>query len=278
MLLHSIRVLAWNIHSRLALKLTHEEIIEIIQENDVSIFQETFLCPGDEHCLELPRGYSIVSMARPNTPDFQQAWGGIAAVISDLMEYTVRHDLSAPDMVVIEFETLFLVGVYLPPAGSPWNQWSATDPEERLEQTVTICTATGKYVVVEGDLNGRIGHKATKDSILGRYSADPVVNTRGRRIIRLCSDCGLTVVNGTVKEDSFPSAFTSTQPLGQTVIDFSLVSNALVPYLEDKSLVVRDAPKWSDHAQLWLKLPARGARRYKEAKVCPYTVWPGNRA
>ncbi|KAF7355917.1 hypothetical protein MVEN_00920700 [Mycena venus] len=264
---YCLRILAWNIHGRLALKLSHEEICEIIRENDVSIFQETFLRPGDEDCVDLPPGYSIVSMARPNTPDFHQAWGGLAAVISDSVEYTVRHDLSAPDMIVIEFETFFLIGVYLPPVGSPWIQWSPTDPEQRLEQAVTVCTATTKYVVVEGDLNGRIGDKTSKDSVLGRYSLDPVVNTRGRWILRLCNDCGLTVVNGTVKEESFPGAFTSFQPLGRTVIDFALVSNALVDYIPDKSLRVRDAPNWSDHSQLWFEVPTRGAKRYKIPKA-----------
>ena len=80
----------------------------MIEYNDITIFQETFLRPGDENCIDLPRGYSIVSMARPQTADFQQAWGGLAAVISDSVEYTVRHDLSAPDMIVIELETLIL--------------------------------------------------------------------------------------------------------------------------------------------------------------------------
>ncbi|KAF7354570.1 Reverse transcriptase domain-containing protein [Mycena sanguinolenta] len=261
-----LRILAWNIHGRLALKLTDEEIIEMIKANDITIFQETFLRPGDENCVDLPRGYSIVSMARPKTADFQQAWGGLAAVISDSVEYTVRHDLSAPDMIVIEFDALFLIGVYLPPPGSPWNQWADTDPEQRLEQVVTLCSATSKYVVVEGDLNGRVGDKTPAGAPLGRCSLDPVVNTRGRWILRLCKDCGLTIVNGTVKEEAFPGAFTSFQPLGRTVIDFALVSNALVDFLPDKSLRVRDAADWSDHSQLWFEVPVRGAKRYRVPK------------
>ncbi|KAJ6599375.1 hypothetical protein DFH09DRAFT_892784, partial [Mycena vulgaris] len=93
---------------------------------------------------------------------------------------------------------------------------------------ITVCSSTGKYVIAEGDLNGRIGHRNAQNAPLARHSADPIVNTRGRWILRLCNDCNLTVVNGTVKEDSAVGAFTSSQPLGRTVIDFALVSNALV--------------------------------------------------
>ncbi|KAJ7150823.1 hypothetical protein C8R43DRAFT_859536, partial [Mycena crocata] len=111
------------------------------------------------------------------------------------------------------------------------------NPAVRLGEAVTACSLNvDKPLLGMGDINGRIGNRVPRGSTLGRVSLDNTVNTRGRWLIRLCADTGLTILNGTPKEVSSPGAFTSFQPLGSTVIDFVFASPGLLPRIRDKSV------------------------------------------
>ncbi|KAJ7613345.1 hypothetical protein DFH06DRAFT_916074, partial [Mycena polygramma] len=85
-----------------------------------------------------------------------------------------------------------------------------------------------KPLLGAGDMNARIANKTPRGSALARSSRDDVLNTRGRWLLRLCGDLGLTILNGTAKELATPGAFTSFQALGSTVIDFVVVSRGLL--------------------------------------------------
>ncbi|KAJ7680742.1 hypothetical protein DFH06DRAFT_911272, partial [Mycena polygramma] len=99
------------------------------------------------------------------------------------------------------------------------------DPAVRFAEAVTACSfCLDKPLLAAGDINGRIGDRIPRGAALSRNSHDPIVNTRGRWLLRVCADNRLTILNGTVKESSSPGAFTSFQPLGSTVIDFVIVS------------------------------------------------------
>ncbi|KAJ7137431.1 hypothetical protein C8R43DRAFT_831030, partial [Mycena crocata] len=111
------------------------------------------------------------------------------------------------------------------------------DPAVRLSEAVTACSLSfQKPLLGMGDINGRIGDRAPRSSPLARFSLDKTVNTRGRWLLRLCSDTGLVILNGTTKEDSSPGAFTSIQALGSTVIDFVFASPALLPRIKNNSI------------------------------------------
>ncbi|KAJ7723748.1 hypothetical protein DFH07DRAFT_687877, partial [Mycena maculata] len=94
---------------------------------------------------------------------------------------------------------------------------------------VTVCSSIpDKPVMTKGDLNARTGHRTPAGALLGRFSSDDVVNTRGRWLLRLCSDTTMTILNGTTKEPAGRGAFTSFQPLGSSVIDYCFVSAGLI--------------------------------------------------
>ncbi|KAJ7666022.1 hypothetical protein DFH06DRAFT_923230, partial [Mycena polygramma] len=103
------------------------------------------------------------------------------------------------------------------------------DPAVRFTEAVTACSLCfDKPLLAAGDLNGRIGDRIPRGAVLPRTSRDPIVNTRGRWLLRVCADNKLTILNGTAKELSSPGAFTSFQALGSTVIDFVMVSPGLL--------------------------------------------------
>ncbi|KAJ7127446.1 hypothetical protein C8R43DRAFT_832366, partial [Mycena crocata] len=104
------------------------------------------------------------------------------------------------------------------------------DPLTKFAEAVTACACLpDKPLVVGTDSNGRVGDRIPRGAILGRVSSDPVVNTRGRWLLRLCSDTGLSILNGTTKESVGRGAFTSFQPMGKSVIDYCFVSAAMIP-------------------------------------------------
>ncbi|KAJ6530345.1 hypothetical protein DFH09DRAFT_847558, partial [Mycena vulgaris] len=103
------------------------------------------------------------------------------------------------------------------------------DPAVRFSEAVTLCSiCPDKPVLGTGDTNGRIGDRVPRGSTLHRSSRDKTINTRGCWFLRVCSDAGLTILNGTSKELSSPGAFTSIQPLGSTVIDFVFASPGIL--------------------------------------------------
>ncbi|KAF7357587.1 hypothetical protein MSAN_01355100 [Mycena sanguinolenta] len=68
-----LRITAWNIHGRLAVKITEPDIVRLIEDNDVVIFQETFLRVGEERTLDLPRGFEVIAMSRSDLPGLRAA-------------------------------------------------------------------------------------------------------------------------------------------------------------------------------------------------------------
>ncbi|KAF7357586.1 Reverse transcriptase domain-containing protein [Mycena sanguinolenta] len=124
-------------------------------------------------------------------------------------------------------------------------------PKVRVAEAVTVLAASpDKPLMFHGDTNSRTGHRAPNGAVLDRLSSDTVVNSRGRWLLRLCSDTSMTILNGTVKESDGRGAFTSFQPLGSSVIDYCFVSAGLVPRIADGTLRIVKSPVWSDHAQI----------------------------
>ncbi|KAK7005880.1 reverse transcriptase domain-containing protein, partial [Favolaschia claudopus] len=250
-----LRVVFWNIHGRLAVKITEPDIVRLITNNDIVIFQETFLRIGEETTLDLPNGFEIVAMSRPDVAGMRSAWGGVAAVIRIGLPYRIMEHLSAPDLLVLDLDDISIIGAYVLPARSPWSEWTDVDPERKLAEAVTVLSALpDKPLLVGGDINGRTGERIPAGSFLARSSADPAVNKRGRWLLRLCSDSALTILNGTTRESIHRGAFTSFQPMGASVIDYCCVSSTLVPRISDGALCIEECHEWSDHAQLHLSI------------------------
>jgi ribonuclease HI len=165
--------------------------------------------------------------------------------------YKILTHLCAPDLLALDLHHLSLIGTYILPKGSNWTEWTDVDPEIKLQEAVTILSALPeKPLMVNGDTNSRTGERIPVGAMLARSSSDNVVNSRGRWMLRLCSDTGMTILNGTTKESAKRGAFTSFQPLGSSVIDYCFVSPGLVPRIKDGDLRIVKSPIWSDHAQI----------------------------
>ncbi|KAJ7450883.1 hypothetical protein FB451DRAFT_1566503 [Mycena latifolia] len=128
-----LRIVVWNINGRLAVKITQPDIIALITDNDVIVFEETFLRIGEERTLALPPGFEIIAMSRPDVPGQKSTWGGVAAVIRSSVPYKVMTGLCAPDLIVLDLHHLWVIGAYILPEATPWNEWTDVDPKIKLE-------------------------------------------------------------------------------------------------------------------------------------------------
>ncbi|KAJ4473434.1 hypothetical protein C8J55DRAFT_433844, partial [Lentinula edodes] len=112
-----------------------------------------------------------------------------------------------------------------------------------------------KKTVVATDANGRTSSRVPTDTHLTRISQDKETNARGLRILQLCDEMNLAIVNGTELESPHRGSYTSHQHNGKAVVDYILVSQALCMLIKNLSIEVRPVSKkdqWSDHSKLSL--------------------------
>jgi hypothetical protein len=93
-------------------------------------------------------------------------------------------------------------------------------------------------------------------------SSDPdeKINTRGRTIIQECNEYNLCILNGTSLETASPGRFTSWQTAGQSVIDYAIVSETLLPLVHKLHVELPTEDEdddWSDHMRICLTLDAK---------------------
>ncbi|KAJ7912426.1 hypothetical protein B0H13DRAFT_2327433 [Mycena leptocephala] len=207
-------------------------------------------------------------MSRPDVPGMKSAWGGVAAVIRTTVPFKLMTHLCAPDLMVLDLHHLFLVGAYLLPGASAWREWTKVDPQIKLTEVITTLSIhLDKPLLTGGDLNARIGERIPSGTLLARTSSDPIINTCGWWLLRLCSDTSMTILNGTTKESNGRSTFTLVQPLGSSVIDYCFVSSGLIPRIAEGAMSVVKSPVWSDHAQIQLTVVKPESRWEMETPI-----------
>ncbi|KAJ7766153.1 hypothetical protein B0H16DRAFT_1238647, partial [Mycena metata] len=111
------------------------------------------------------------------------------------------------------------------------------EPIQKLWETVALCTRSqDKGVIGLADLNARTGPLQVDFALrtLPRVSSDPekTPNTRGRAVLDQCDAYGLVILNGTSLETATPGRCTSWQPGGHSVIDYAIVSEDLIPEVQ----------------------------------------------
>jgi exonuclease III len=126
---NDLTILSWNIQGLLCVKLYSPDFEDILKVNDIVILQETHLLPDDEDCLAVPHGYFALSVCRKVTGPWERHGGGVTAFIKNNIHAT-KSGLSSPDILVLDLGTCWLVGAYVLPDKSRWQQFTDTSPEE----------------------------------------------------------------------------------------------------------------------------------------------------
>ncbi|THG92752.1 hypothetical protein EW026_g8259 [Hermanssonia centrifuga] len=160
--------------------------------------------------------------------------------------------LCRTDLMVLQIGDLCIINCYLPPDGSRWYKTALIPPDELLAEVIAACCGDmDRQVLLAGDLNARTASAACSPSHLTRASPDDgPITGHGRFLLQLGGDYDLQILNGSLRQKSCTIPyFTSFQHNGTSVIDYMLVSPALLR--QDPPLLFEveiHHKKWSDHA------------------------------
>ena len=171
-----------------------------------------------------------------------------------------------------ENDLAFIVGsVYIPCYNSKFS--NSNDFDIICEDIISITNKYNCPFIMLGDYNSRTGklcdfydsldnfantdmkvNTSSLGIITDRFNCDKKVDTHGRKLIRMCRDFHLNIVNGRFGNDKKVGEFTCFKPTGRSVVDYALVSNYLLPSISNFYVDVFD-PCMSDvHAPICLDL------------------------
>lgn len=137
--------------------------------------------------------------------------------------------------------------VYVPPAGS--TNLQTVDLEGRFTQLTTRLAAARLEgdVFLAGDFNARTGRLEEPAFAQQRGCTDSVVNSHGRKLIRLCSETGSLLCTGRLPGDEH-APFSFRSGARQSRVDHILVSDGFLSHVQ--GCTVNIAREESDHAPL----------------------------
>lgn len=262
-----------NVNGHLAVKLRRPPVISLIKSCHILALQETWLRPEEHNALkkDLPKGYTLISVPRPEKANMNHGYGGVAAIVHESLQYTVRSDLSGSDQLVLEMPSVFVVCSYLPCANSRIDNatWTLVEPVQRLEELITGLRMTGKLVYTVGDMNARTGGLRAADYHPLRASQDMAAcNSRGRWLLRAANENKLCILNGAFGADAAQRGrMTSYQMNGNSIVDYALLSDEHLDQVLHFS--VEPLLSVSDHAVLHVRLDVAVEHRPRPPRRAP---------
>lgn len=277
-----ISILSWNIKGIkgtidgcLINKLHVEKVSSSLIEHDIVLIEETHLTKEEEQSLFLAGFGRPINFIRPKRKKAGSSSGGIALFIKDSIRPNVKIlPKSNHNIVWIQIMTdtghndVFLACVYLPPEHSSFGKDNTVQMWEDLENDIDDLSAKGSIVLC-GDFNARSGEYKdyiehdninniytlppdySSDDIFSRRSMDKVIHKFGRRLVDLCNNFNIHILNGRILGD-IQGKFTCYQPQGCSVVDYFICSHDL---LKDViSMRVKNLQVYSDHCPLEMKI------------------------
>ncbi len=287
--LDTIKLCYWNIHGWsskiIGDKLCDEEFLGKVLNYDIVALAELH----SEKQLSLPGFINIKQKIRTKSHKGPKISGGIAIFIKNKYEDMIEPIPNKnPDSIWVkikkekcgEIGDIFIGSFYV----SPGNKRSAQkDFYTSLNEEIDSFKQKG-IVLVQGDLNARVGHEPdfiefdkyldlnevsitessddpVDNNIMDyqpRNSEDKKINPRGRDLLDLCKVNDLLIANGRIAGDIF-GKFTSHQYNGSAVNDYLLTS---IDFLHRISkFTVGDYTPWlSDHCPIYREASSREAR------------------
>ncbi len=280
---NTFSIATWNIHG-LGDKLEDPYVNRFLDNHDIVILTETWL----EKEVDV-QGFIPFSKIRPKTNDSWRHSGGITVLRKPFLKnYTKIVEYDNPFFVWIkcvkEFfgweSDRYICASYIPPSNSVEHKSVHDDAFSILDKQLIKYMALGEVILL-GDFNSRTGtdpdfihddHIGNKhifsdaneadyesDSInVKRNSKDQKVDNFGRKLLELCNQHRIRILNGRTLGDSSGS-MTYYGPNGSSVIDYCIVAESIYPYVN--SCVIGHANPISDHAYISVKLQVKHVDR-----------------
>ncbi|KAF5341050.1 hypothetical protein D9611_006157 [Ephemerocybe angulata] len=255
----TVSVRSWNIKGNFAIRMACSEFVEEIYRYDVNIFQETQMAKEWMGVVVDVPGYTRWSLEREYYGETRHQGGGVVALVREGVGLKMSTALSSPDILVLESPEMVVIGAYILPEGSVWHTFTEESPYECLEDLMAICRASGKLVVVVGDLNARTGESGQ------RTSADKVTSPRGNALLRACDANEMHILNGLPRFDESSRR--------KAVVDYAIGNERALAAVANLKIGL-ERRMWSDHAEIVLNLRVDGRpplvrRRAKDITRAP---------
>ena len=236
----------------LKMRSVYPDFYDLIRKYDVFCTVETKLDKTDIICMP---GYNFISM--PRKQKYVRKSGGIGFFVKDEIYDYVSHVESSSDYITwlkikrsySNTEQDIMIGViYVPPQSSRY--YNADDFVALKEETTSVCSKSD-YVYLTGDFNAQTANMKDytcldrsfdkfldldQDTIsffdeksflvqnniqVERFSVDKKKNNTGYRVIDLCKNNNLFLLNGRYGNDKGVGKYTFR---GQSVLDYSISS------------------------------------------------------
>ena len=232
-------MLALNVRGQLSRGVA--ELAQAAIGQDVLVFTETWLGEG-QRAPDIA-GYRSFQYNRPLALLSGQARGGLACYFrNELFDHVtpVSGDATNSFAVLkvskeVGFDQdLYLIVCYVPPLQSNSISMATRSIWTHLQHSINSAMVHGQVLLV-GDLNARTGRLADfpasdRDDVhlqpgclptrSVRSNQDAAVNVYGRRLLKLCHETGVRIVNGRVPGDPTGS-FTYVAPsVGASLVDY----------------------------------------------------------
>ena len=254
------------------------ESIELVNKYDLICFSESKI---DENDVVLIPGY--MSIDQPRRQKYQRKSGGISVFYKQsLSEHTNNANTESDYILWFEVdkslanldENIFCGAVYLPSENSNFYN----DEELMLlESEITSFCSTHKYVIITRDFNARTAemkdytenddflselfdfdpetveffshiNKLEKYDVLrDRQSGDRHTNNSGYKLIDMCKNHNLIILNGRFGKDKAKGNFIFRQ---SSVIDYTLVTTECQPIFRDFEVYETDSLSSDGHCLL----------------------------
>ena len=248
---------------------------------DVFLLTETW-CESEESAPELD-GFECICVSRPwKHFASSRSSGGSACYVKNHLAAHVKRWKASPDasLLWLQLDTalgfdrdLYLCLTYIwPEASTHYHHPLAIDAFDALTEDVAEIYNMDGHVLLSGDFNARTAnnddfvHRDVYDALLPeevprylplpdniakRQSCDDNCNAFGHRLLQLCQDANLLILNGRTSGDE-SGKLTCHTGAGHSAVDYFIASPLLLK--NDRNLHVRDLMPESDHCPLTLAI------------------------
>ena len=267
-----VKIISWNV-AGLKKKTVDKDFISFLREGDIVGLVETWGGYEEEFCIT---GFHTFQKWRKKSKKMGRNPGGIAVLVREKKGWGVEKvENSLEEVLWIKLQgkgfTLVVGTVYCHPVGSKLENkkfWKQLEKElEYMESKFPYAT-----VMLMGDFNARVGReieKGEQDSVedlldtLGdegmgawcsveRASKDGVVTPNGKKLLKMCREQDMFILNGRTEGDK-EGEWTCINQRGASVADYIIVTQELIGREMEFRVQARVE---SDHAALvlWLRM------------------------
>ena len=269
----NLSIMAWNIDG-LSDKFEDDLFLQELSTHDICVLSETFLESND---FTPPPGFIYFNAFRSKKhKKARRGSGGVLVLVKkSIQKYVSKISVIKEHFIWIKIskdltghsgDTYCCCG-YIPPQGTSFYKTNDIDLMEELDKSIISYSNLG-YIFITGDYNARTGDKNdivtldddTKNSneissepqqIFKRNSRDKIVNTWGTKLLEICQNHNLCIVNGRTVGD-FNGKFTFHSTLGNSSIDLAIVDVDYLPNI--LSFKVHPPNEFSHHCKIETKL------------------------